>query len=417
MKTWDHVLVGAGIIGLTTALELLRAGVPARDIAIVDPAPVSGASWVAGGMLAPVAEVQYGQEKLYPLMMRSAEMWPDLAAHVQSLTNLQLGYRQESTLVVAADRADATHLSELLEHQTHYGMEISAIPTRQARRIEPGLTPQLSGAVEIPGDHQVNPRLFCTAVLEALSQAGVAFVREKASELVMQSGRCTAVDLEQGERVGVGQSAYLCNGLGARDLEGAPRLPLRPVRGDLVRLAVPKRQQSPVDHVVRGFVEDRPIYVIPRTDGTIAVGATSREDNRQEPSADGVYTLLRDGIRIVPGLEECEFLEAIAGARPGTPDDLPLLGQFGANLVISNGYFRHGVLLAPLGAKAGAALGLSKQETTQPFVKAGALVSSGIQADTEVPAGTGVLAKAGHAVGVDLQACAWDRFEQEEEKK
>ena len=392
MKTWDHVLIGAGIIGLTTAVELLRAGASARDIAIVDPSPISGASWVAGGMLAPVAEVQYGQEQLYPLMMRSAELWPELVKHMQTLTELPLGYRKESTLVVAADRADATHLSELLEHQTRHGMAINPIPTRQARRIEPGLAPRLSGAVEIPGDHQVNPRLFCSAVMQVLSQAGVRFLKAQATELVSKLGRCTAVVLKNGERVGVGQSAYLCNGLGARELRGVPRLPLRPVRGDLVRLSVPRSQQSPVEHVVRGFVEDRPIYVIPRTDRTIALGATSREDGLKGPSVEGIYRLLRDAIRIVPGVEECEFLEAIAGARPGTPDDLPLLGKLGANLVISNGYFRHGILLSPLGAKAGAALGMSDKSIP------------------EATADEDALARAGQTVGVDLNACAFNRF-------
>nr|WP_268871042.1 FAD-dependent oxidoreductase [Corynebacterium auriscanis] len=97
MRTFQHVIIGAGIIGLTTALELVREGVPGQSIAVVDPAPISGASWVAGGMLAPVAEVQYGQEALYPLMMRSAELWPDLIAFVRRLSDLPTGFRDEST--------------------------------------------------------------------------------------------------------------------------------------------------------------------------------------------------------------------------------------------------------------------------------------------------------------------------------
>ena len=390
MKTYPHVLIGAGIIGLTTAVELLRAGVAAREIAIVDPSPISGASWVAGGMLAPVAEVQYGQEQLYPLMVRAAELWPELVGYVHARTDLPTGYREDSTLVVAADRADATHLSELMAHQNSHGMEVHRIPTRQARHLEPGLSPQLSGAVEIPGDHQINPRLFCAATMDVLANAGVTVIERKAAELVYDSGRCAAVVFNGGDSVGVGQSVYLCNGLGGNDVEDAPHLPLRPVRGDLVRLAVPEQLPAPVDRVIRGFVEDRPIYVIPRTDGTIALGATSREDDRQNPSVDGVHTLLRDAIRIVPGLEECEFLEAITGARPGTPDDLPLLGKAWKNVVVSNGYFRHGILLSALGAKVGAVLGLS--------------------GETEVNGPTEPLETASEAVSVDMSACAFDRF-------
>lgn len=401
MKTFDHVLVGAGIIGLTTALELIRQGASARDIAIVDPSPISGASWVAGGMLAPVAEVQYGQEELYPLMVRAADLWPELVAYVHARTDLPTGFREESTLVVAADRADATHLSELMDHQKHHGMDVQRIPTRQARRLEPGLSPQLSGAVEIPGDHQINPRLFCAAAVDVLTTAGVTVITAAATELVFESdgiagsedNRCAGVMLSGGEKVGVGRTVYLCNGLGANEVEGAPQLPLRPVRGDLVRLAVPEGLPAPVDRVIRGFVEDRPIYVIPRTDGTIAVGATSREDDRQSPSVDGVYTLLRDAIRVVPGLEECEFVEALAGARPGTPDDLPLLGKVGQNVVVSNGYFRHGILLSALGAKVGAVLGLTETG--------------------EVNGPIGALETASKTVEVDMSACALDRFNNE----
>jgi len=154
---------------------------------------------------------------------------------------------------------------------------------------------------------------------------------------------------------------YLCNGLGAKNVdgwfEGANPLALRPVLGDMLRLRVPE-ELAPTTRVVRAFVEDRPVYVIPRTDGTIAIGATSREDNRKGPSVDGVHTLLRDAIRVVPGLEDCEFIEAIVGARPGTPDDLPYLGKVRDGLVISTGYFRHGILLSAFGAKVGAQLGL-----------------------------------------------------------
>ena len=103
--------------------------------------------------------------------------------------------------------------------------------------------------------------------------------------------------------------------------------------------------------MVRGFVEDRPIYLIPRGDGTLAVGATTREDTLATAQAGGVYALLRDAIRVLPAVEECEFLEASAGARPGTPDDLPYLGRVSDKLVISTGYFRHGILLTALAAR------------------------------------------------------------------
>lgn len=365
MTAYEHVIVGAGIIGLTTAFELVRRGVDPQRIALVDPAPASGATNVAGGMLAPAAEVQYRQEPLYPLMLQSAELYPSLVADLVAAAAelpaapttpaVDVGYRTESTFVVAADRADATHLRELTEHQHTHGMDVDRLTLRQARAQEPGLSPQLAGVVEIPGDHQVNPRMFAATLLRVLDHKGVTLVREETTALLWEGSACVGVEVGVEKRKVLGATTYVCNGLGARAL-GLP-LNLRPVRGDMLRLGA---ANAPVGRVIRAFVEDRPVYIIPRTDGTIAVGATSREDARERPAVDGVYTLLRDAIRIVPGLEDCELIEALVGNRPGTPDDLPYLGLGGENLVVSTGYFRHGILLAALGARVGADLGLRR---------------------------------------------------------
>ncbi|MER0081932.1 glycine oxidase ThiO [Corynebacterium sp. KPL2861] len=360
MNNTEHAIIGAGIIGLSTAFELVDAGVDPQKILVVDPQPISGATFVAGGMLAPVAEVQYRQEPLYPLMVASGEMFPDLLARLGGKTSAPTGHRSESTLVVGADRADGLHIRELLALQQKHGMDAHALPLRQARKLEPGLSPQLAAAVEIPGDHQINPRMFGSCLQEYLLHAGVRFMSTAATRIDGQN-----VQLADARMVTAGM-IYLCNGLGAKDVdgwfEGANPLALRPVYGDMLRLRVPEEivhtSGEPLTRVVRAFVEDRPVYAIPRTDGTIAVGATSREDNRKGPAVDGVYTLLRDAIRVVPGLEECEFIEAIVGVRPGTPDDLPYLGKIRDGLVVSTGYFRHGILLSAFGAKVGVQLGL-----------------------------------------------------------
>ena len=319
-------VVGGGLVGLATALRLADRG---HDVTLQDPAPASGATHHAGGMLAPVAEVVYRQEALFPLMLRSAELYPGLLGVVEKHTDLPTGYRTEGTLVVAADRADATHLGELTDYQAQHAMSAVRLPLRQARQLEPALSPQLAAAVHIPGDHQVNPRLFAAALLDALDNLGVRVVRERADEL--SAGR-----------------VILANGLGAAALHTG--LKLRPVYGDILRLGVPEHLQPLLTRVVRGFVEDRPVYLIPRTDDTIAVGATSREDDRPIPRTGAVHDLLRDATRLVPGIEECDFLEATTGARPGTPDDLPYLGKVNDNLIISTGYFRHGILLTALAA-------------------------------------------------------------------
>lgn len=346
-------IIGAGMVGLATAVELAHHG---HSVRVLDPAPASGATHHAGGMLAPAAEVVYQQDPLFPLMQYSGQWYPKLMEIVAEHTNLPTGYRTEGTLVVAADRADSQHLTELMDYQNAHGMDVAKLSVRQARKLEPALSPAVAGAVEIPGDHQIFPRQTAQALLDALKNMGVEIIREQATKL--EDG---AVLTAQGRYPA--KQTVLSNGLGARDIAGVlpetdtnPANPkeafqLRPVYGEVLQLQCPEHLWPLCDRVIRGFVEDRPIYIIPRADGRITIGATSREDHRSGPPASAVYDLLRDAIRLVPGIEECEFLEATTGARPGTPNDLPYLGRVSANLVISTGYFRHGILLSALAAR------------------------------------------------------------------
>jgi glycine oxidase len=151
----------------------------------------------------------------------------------------------------------------------------------------------------------------------------------------------------------------VANGLGARDLAGLPvQLPLRPVYGDILRLRIPQRLRPLVTATVRGLVRGRPVYLVPREDGTVVIGATQREDGSDAVSAGGVYELLRDAQALVPAVAELELYETVARARPGTPDNAPLLGRVSApeggdveGLIVATGFFRHGVLLTPAAAR------------------------------------------------------------------
>lgn len=334
-------IVGAGIIGLTTALTLADRG---HQVTVHDPAPASGASHHAGGMLAPTAEVVYKQDPLFPLMRASAEWYPGLIALTAKYTNLSTGYRTDGTLVVARDTADKTHLSELRAYQSRHGMAVHKLTTREARKLEPALSPALAGAVAIDGDHQVQPRLFTRALLDACRSASVTLSSDR---------------IDRPDQLNEADQVVVANGLGAQNL--VPGLDLRPVYGDVLHVRVPEHQYPLLTRVVRGFVEDRPVYLIPREDGTLTIGATTREDGRDQPQVQGIHQLLRDAIELVPALEECDFLETTAGARPGTPDDLPYLGRIDDRTVVSTGYFRHGILLAALGARVGAEL-VDRQE-------------------------------------------------------
>ena len=340
-------VIGAGLVGLATAWELTRAG---RSVTIIDPDPLSGASHHAAGMLAPTAEMVYGQESLLPLMRTSMRLYPQLIASVVEATDVPTGFRSEGTYVVAGDNADRTHITELADFQRRCGQQVHQLSPRALRKAEPAVAPTVAAAISIPGDHQIDPRRFGAALIDALKRRGATF----------EARHATRDDLDS--------ETIVCCGLGASELVDG--LHLRPVWGDIVRLRVPDRYFPLVSSVIRGFVHDRPIYLVPRADGGLVLGATSREDDLGAPKVGGVLDLLRDAAFIVPGVQECEVVEVTAGARPGTPDDLPYVGRDrDSSALISTGYFRHGILLTALAAKLGSRLLMtSEQQVIDEFV-------------------------------------------------
>lgn len=375
----DVAVIGGGVVGLGIAWEARRSG---RSVALIDPAPASGATFAAAGMLAPVSELHYQEEDLLELMLESSALWPDFERGLSELcggtAGTSTGYRTTPTLTVGADAADRRALADLRDVQLANGLVVESVPLREARQREPLLSPQISCAFDIPGDHQVDPRRLASAILAALAghqpgdsswvagaEDGFA-VRDNTASLLWEGGRVAGAVLDSGTRV-IATETVVANGLGAARLNDLPdglSLPLRPVYGDILRLRVPKHLQPLVTATVRGMVRGVPVYIVPRDDGTVVIGATQREDglsasggSANPVSAGGVYQLLRDAQVLVPAVAELELLEATARARPGTPDNAPLLGRVGTEgtgvpgLIVASGFFRHGVLLTPAAAK------------------------------------------------------------------
>ncbi len=373
----DVAVLGAGVVGLATAWELRRRG---RSVALVDPHPGSGASRAAAGMLAAVSEVQYQQESLYPLMSASSAEYPAFAAVLEQAAGVSVGYRRTETLVCGVDSADRQSLADLRRLQLRHGMAVEPLTVRVARCLEPALSPRLAAAFRIPTDHQVDPRRLMTGLLAALAERDITTPCSAGAvdggpvRLIHQQARAlrwdgreavTGVVLTDGPDV-VATETIVAAGLGTSALNALPatcRLPLRPVHGDIVRARLPRGAEPLIQRTVRGLVHGVPVYLVPRTDGSVVIGATSREDDMSGVSAGGVFRLLRDAQALVPRVADLELTEVIARARPGTPDDVPFLGRIRApdsepvpGLIVSTGYFRHGVLLTPLAARLAAQL-------------------------------------------------------------
>ncbi|XAS66275.1 glycine oxidase ThiO [Micrococcaceae bacterium Sec5.7] len=386
----DVAVIGGGVIGHGIAWEARRSG---RSVVLIDDAPGSGASWAAAGMLAPVSELHYQEEGLLELMLESSARWPEFAAALAGAAPgaaADTGYLTTPTLAVGADAADRRALTDLRGVQRTSGLDVEPLTIREARSREPLLSPGISCAMDIPADHQVDPRKLLARFAGSLAShhgdagtwvdgaAGGYALRERATGLLWETGRVSGVRLTGGGTVKAGET-IVANGLDAASLAGLPaglELPLRPVYGDILRLRVPRHLRPLVTSTVRGLVHGVPVYIVPRQDGTVVIGATQREDGLSAAealgsvnavSAGGVYQLLRDAQVLVPAVSELELLECTARARPGTPDNSPLLGRVSAGrvpagscageisghipgLIIATGFFRHGVLLTPAAA-------------------------------------------------------------------
>ncbi|MGI5351906.1 glycine oxidase ThiO [Streptomyces sp. CA-250714] len=346
----DVLVLGGGLIGLVTAWRAAGRGLA---VTVVDPEPGGGAAQVAAGMLAAVTELHYGEETLLDLNLASAARYPDFVAELEAATGLDTGYRACGTLAVALDADDRAHLRELHALQQRCGLDSQWLTGRECRRLEPMLAPSVRGGARVDGDHQIDPRRLATALLRACERTGVTFRRSRAVRLLTARDRAAGAALDDGTELHAGQTV-LALGSRSSTLEGLPpevAPPVRPVKGQVLRLRMPAaRHGAFLSRTVRAVVRGGPLYLVPREDGELVVGATSEELGWDTTvTAGGVYELLRDAHELVPGITELPLAETRAGLRPGSPDNAPLLGPTALpGLHLATGHYRHGVLLTPV---------------------------------------------------------------------
>jgi glycine oxidase len=309
--------------------------------------PGRGTSHVAAGMLAPISEADAGERALLRLGLESARRWPAVAAELLDVTGIDVDLRMQGTLLVARDRDEAEALDRELALRRHFGLGAERLLASQARRLEPALAPTVRLALDVPDDHALDPRLAVAALARAAEGAG-AVLRPGAEVVVIAPGE--AVRLASGERITAG-CVVVAAGPWSGVLTGVPddaRIPVRPVKGQSLRLRDPAGPGL-IERVVRWDGG----YLVPRSDGRYVLGATVEERGFDtQITAGAVHDLVRDGSELVPGVLELEVEELIAGLRPGTPDNAPVIGESPAapGLVWATGHYRNGALLAPVTA-------------------------------------------------------------------
>jgi glycine oxidase len=335
----DVLVIGAGVVGLAIAWRAAQRGL---RVTLADPTPGQGATHVAAGMLTPLAEAAFAERDLFRLGIESLRRYPGFAAELTELTGLPTGLLQTGTLQVAYDGDDLAVLEETRQLQESFGWPARRLTARECRQAEPMLDPAVRGGLLAEQDGSIDPRLLGEPAAEILTAGGAVTGARLADDSVISAPLVV---------VAAGWQSAALAGLGP-----AGSLPLRPVKGQILRLRPgPRPAGMPpglLGRTVRGLVRGSSVYLVPRADGELVVGATQEELGPDTTvTAGGVWELLRDARLLVPGITEFELAQAQAGLRPGTPDNAPVIGP-GAlpGLVLATGHFRGGVLLAPVTA-------------------------------------------------------------------
>jgi glycine oxidase len=312
-------VIGGGVIGLSVARRAAQAGWAVRVHRNGQP----GTSWVAAGMLAPHSEGWPGEERLLQLGLESLRLWQQ-GGFTDGLPQQVITARE--SLTVAVDRADVADLHTVADWLSAQGHPV--IWESAARDVEPMLAQGIRHGFRAPTELAVDNRALLDGLAAACERLGV--------EWDGPVGELGAVQAD---------AVVIANGIDAPTLW--PGLPIRPVKGEVLRLRWRKGCMPLPQRVIRARVHGRQVYVVPRAEGVV-VGATQYEHGRDTaPTVSGVRDLLDDACAALPALGEYELAECVAGLRPMTPDNLPLVGRLDARTLIAAGHGRSGFLLAP----------------------------------------------------------------------
>lgn len=348
MEKFDVAIVGGGLIGCSIALELAAEKL---KIVVLDKQQAGReASWAAAGMLSPAPD-SARDLPLVPLAKESLRLYPEFVRAVEQASGKPVDYIRRGTLqIFTASSAEAERDAALAEHR-ELGLASEAIDLAEARQLEPALSAAARAVLLLPEEGSVDPRLLMDSVLEGAVHERVE-IRSGCgvTSLIQQGNRCTGVLLAIGEKIEA-EHVVLAAGCfsGEITLKGSslfPSIPTRPVRGQMLAL---QHKNLVLTHVLRS---DRG-YLVPRADGRIVAGSTSEDAGfHKSVTAGGISKIIEAAVELCADLAAAEIIETWCGLRPGTPDDLPILGLSNVEgFILATGHYRNGILLAPITAK------------------------------------------------------------------
>ena len=340
----EIVIIGAGVIGLAIAFELVRRN---RSVLVLERDRVgAGATWASAGMLAPVSEAEAEEPAMVELALESHRRYPQFVEAVEAASGLSCGFRQDGTLVVALGRDDEEELEHLRVAQQSRGLRSIPLTADEVFEREPHLSGWVTGGLLAAEDYQVDPRLLVKALAAAIRTGGGS-IREGArvDTLEAEGARLRRVSGQRGSREFTVDCdvAVVAAGAWSSAAIDSPvsEFGIRPVKGQICRLRGPRLTR----HVIR----TPEVYLVGRGSGELVVGGTMEESGfDSSPTAGAVMDLLRRAWRVLPGIYDLTFAEFSVGLRPAARDHMPLMGETDVEGVfVATGHYRHGILLTP----------------------------------------------------------------------
>jgi len=366
-------------VGLAVAWRAAQRGLRVTVLERAD-APGAGTSAVAAGMLAPISETIATELPLMRLGLASVDAYPEFVDDLSDASGMDPGYLRCGTLLAARDGDEAEALGRELELRESLGLAVHRLRSSEARRLEPALAPALRLALEVPDDHAIDPRKLTAALARAVTAAGGTLRCGAAvEEIGVSGGRVTGVRLAGGEQV-YAEHVVVAAGAWTEAVRGLPaqaRVPIHPVKGQILRLHDPAGPGL-LTRVLRMTGG----YLVPRGDGRYVLGATMEERGFDTTvTAGGAFELLRNAFELLPSVTELVIDELSAGLRPTTPDNAPAIGPGSIpGLHWAVGHHRHGILLTPITAElvVGALAGEAVPEEFSPTRFAGVAAPAGV---------------------------------------
>ncbi|WP_372638153.1 glycine oxidase ThiO [Fodinibius sp.] len=337
-------IIGGGVIGLSIGWQLARLGM---EVTLFERHRVGReASRVAAGMLAPYAEVGFEEIELMKLGQESLRLYPRFLDELSEDVPEVPEFDRCGTLMVGIDRDDTERLKRLYEFREELELTVELITGTEAREREPLLSPKVVSAVWLPDDAQIDNRQLLKKLKEAFEgQGGVLKEESEVKSVRVTDGSVQGLATASSEWPF--DTVVLAAGSWSQQIGGIPgrlRPPIRPVKGQIITL------EKTGDCPLKGIVRSPRMYLVPKEDGTIRLGATSEEKGFDKtPTAGGQKELLEDGWEVVPSIYDLPLVETTAGLRPASRDHAPVIGESGiGGLYYATGHYRHGILMTPV---------------------------------------------------------------------